>query len=59
MSCDLPTSWTGPDDHGAARARRRPASTRMRERVQLAGLIVVGFITVLALRNDLTRDLLA
>jgi len=31
----------------------------MRERVQLAGLIVVGFITVLALRNDLTRDLLA
>jgi regulator of sigma E protease len=39
-------------------ARRRPLSTRMRERVQLAGLIVVGLITVLALRNDITRYLL-
>ena len=39
-------------------AQRRPLSTRMRERVQLAGLIVVGLITVLALRNDLTRYLL-
>jgi len=39
-------------------ARRRPLSTRARERVQLAGLIVVGLITVLALRNDITRYLL-
>lgn len=39
-------------------ARRRPLSTRARERVQLAGLIFVGLITVLALRNDITRYLL-
>jgi regulator of sigma E protease len=39
-------------------AQRRPLSTRVRERVQLAGLIVVGLITVLALRNDITRYLL-
>ncbi|HEX2692184.1 MAG TPA: site-2 protease family protein [Kofleriaceae bacterium] len=39
-------------------ARRRPLSTRMRERVQLGGLIVVGLITVLALRNDIMRYLL-
>jgi regulator of sigma E protease len=39
-------------------AQRRALSTRVRERVQLAGLIVVGLITVLALRNDLTRYLL-
>jgi regulator of sigma E protease len=39
-------------------AQRRPLSTRMRERVQLVGLIVVGLITVLALRNDITRYLL-
>ena len=32
--------------------RRRPLSTWLRERVQLGGLIVVGIITVLALRND-------
>jgi regulator of sigma E protease len=38
--------------------RGRPLSTRMRERVQLVGLIVVGLITVLALRNDITRYLL-
>jgi len=38
--------------------RRRPLSTRTRERVQLAGLIVVGLITVLALRNDIMRYLL-
>ena len=38
--------------------RRRPLSTRMRERVQLGGLIVVGLITVLALRNDVMRYLL-
>ena len=39
-------------------AQRRPLSIRLRERVQLAGLIVVGLITVLALRNDITRYLL-
>jgi regulator of sigma E protease len=39
-------------------ARRRPLSTWMRERVQLGGLIVVGLITVLALRNDVMRYLL-
>jgi len=39
-------------------ARRRPLSLRTRERVQMAGLIVVGLITVLALRNDVTRYLL-
>jgi len=36
-------------------ARREPLSTRARERVQLAGLILVGLITVLALRNDVMR----
>jgi regulator of sigma E protease len=36
-------------------AQRRPLSARMRDRVQLAGLIVVGLITLLALNNDLTR----
>lgn len=39
-------------------AQRRPLSTRMRERVQLAGLSLVGLITVLALRNDIARYLL-
>jgi regulator of sigma E protease len=39
-------------------AGRRPLSTRARERVQLAGLIVLGLITVLALRNDVMRYLL-
>jgi regulator of sigma E protease len=39
-------------------AQRRSLSTRLRERVQLGGLIVVGIITVLALRNDITRYLL-
>ena len=36
-------------------ARRRPLSARARERVQLAGLILVGLITILALRNDVMR----
>jgi regulator of sigma E protease len=36
-------------------ARREPLSMRARERVQLVGLILVGVITVLALRNDITR----
>lgn len=34
---------------------RRPLSMRMRERVQLGGLAVVGLITLLALRNDVMR----
>ncbi len=38
--------------------QRRTISTKMRERVQLGGLIVVGLITVLALRNDVMRYLL-
>jgi regulator of sigma E protease len=36
-------------------ARRRPLSARARERVQLAGLILVGLITIIALRNDVMR----
>jgi len=36
-------------------ARRRPLSSRARERVQFIGLIVVGLITILALRNDVMR----
>jgi regulator of sigma E protease len=36
-------------------ARRRPLSQRARERIQLAGLIVIGLITILALRNDVVR----
>jgi regulator of sigma E protease len=35
--------------------RRRPLTARQRERVQLAGLAVVGLITLLALRNDVMR----
>ena len=35
--------------------RRKPLSMRARERVQLAGLAVVGLITLLALRNDVIR----
>ena len=38
-------------------AQRRPLSNRLRERVQLGGLIVVGLITVLALSNDIMRYL--
>jgi len=38
-------------------AQRRSLSTRVRERVQLGGLIVVGLITVLALSNDILRYL--
>jgi regulator of sigma E protease len=37
--------------------RRRRLSMRMRERVQLAGLAVVGIITLLAVRNDVMRYL--
>lgn len=36
-------------------ARRKPISAKMRERVQLVGLIIVGLITILALRNDVIR----
>ena len=36
-------------------ARRRELSTRTRERIQLFGLILLGVITVLALRNDVMR----
>ena len=36
-------------------ARRRGLSTRTRERIQLFGLILLGVITVLALRNDVMR----
>jgi regulator of sigma E protease len=32
--------------------RRRPLGARARERVQLVGLIIIGLITILALRND-------
>jgi len=35
--------------------RRRPLSAQGRERVQLAGLVFVGIITVLALKNDVMR----
>jgi len=35
--------------------RRRPLTAREREKVQLIGLIFVGAITVLALRNDVMR----
>lgn len=35
--------------------RRRPLTPRERERVQLAGLIFVGVITILALKNDVMR----
>ncbi len=35
--------------------RRRQLSPRTRERIQLGGLILIGVITVLALRNDVMR----
>jgi regulator of sigma E protease len=35
--------------------RRRPLTARGRDRIQLAGLIVIGVITILAVRNDLLR----
>jgi len=35
--------------------RRKPLSAQGRERVQLAGLVFVGIITVLALKNDVMR----
>ncbi|HUJ59583.1 MAG TPA: site-2 protease family protein [Kofleriaceae bacterium] len=39
-------------------ARRRKLSPRTRERIQLAGLIVIVLITILALRNDVVHYLL-
>ena len=36
-------------------ARRKPITAKTRERVQLVGLIIVGLITILALRNDVMR----
>jgi regulator of sigma E protease len=38
--------------------RRKPLSLEARERIQLAGLAVVGIITILALRNDVMRYVL-
>jgi regulator of sigma E protease len=35
--------------------RRKPLSTRGRERVQIAGLVFIAIITILALHNDLAR----
>lgn len=35
--------------------RRKPLTAKERERIQLAGLILVGLITILALRNDVMR----
>jgi regulator of sigma E protease len=35
--------------------RRKPISAKTRERVQLVGLVIVGLITILALRNDVMR----
>ncbi len=36
-------------------ARRKPLTPRQRERIQLAGLILIGLITILAIRNDVMR----
>jgi hypothetical protein len=38
--------------------RQRPLSALARARIQYAGLIVVGIITILALRNDVVRYVL-
>lgn len=35
--------------------RRRALTPRQRERIQLAGLILIGLITILAIRNDVMR----
>ncbi len=35
--------------------RRKPLSAQTREREQLAGLVFIGLITIMALRNDLSR----
>jgi regulator of sigma E protease len=35
--------------------RRKPLSAQARERVQLGGLVFIGIITILALRNDLAN----
>lgn len=35
--------------------RRKPLTQKQRERIQLAGLILIGLITILAIRNDVMR----
>lgn len=35
--------------------RRKPLSPKLRSRIQLAGLILIGVITILAIRNDVMR----
>lgn len=35
--------------------RRKPLTARQRERIQLFGLILIGVITILAIRNDVMR----
>ncbi len=40
---------------GLESVRRRPLSAKTRGRIQLAGLVAIGLITILALRNDLVR----
>jgi regulator of sigma E protease len=40
---------------GIEGARRRKLSAKARERIQLAGLVVIAIITILALRNDVVR----
>ncbi len=35
--------------------RRKPLSPRMRDRFQLVGLVIIGLITILAIRNDIVR----
>lgn len=42
----------------AEAVRQRPLSALARARIQYAGLIVVGIITILALRNDVVRYML-
>jgi regulator of sigma E protease len=38
--------------------RRKVLSEKERERVQLIGLVILGLITILAIRNDVMRYLL-
>jgi regulator of sigma E protease len=42
----------------AEAVRQRPLSALARARIQYVGLIVVGIITILALRNDVVRYVL-
>jgi membrane-associated protease RseP (regulator of RpoE activity) len=36
--------------------RRRPLSYRLRERLTLVGLLLIGMLMVLAFKNDLARN---